>query len=556
MIEQLSIWENVKPYFKLDKPIRLIELFAGIGSQHQAIKNLGLEINRSTICEWSIQSTQAYNDIHVRDYSDYSKGKSKDELIAILSGLGVSSDYNAPMSAEQLKRKPEAQLRTIYNNIIATHNLVNIMTAKGDDLNIAETDKYTYIMTYSFPCQDLSLAGKQAGMARGGGTRSGLLWEVERLLKETKNLPQILLMENVPDVIGTNNIKHFQEWEMWLASIGYSNYCEILNAKDYGIPQNRNRAFMVSILGDYLYRFPQKQELKLRLKDMLESEVDEKYYLSEKIISGFKEHSKKHKEKGNGFIWKHKTKNDIANTLTARSQKCGVTDNAILEPILQLPGYERSGRVYDENGLSPTINAIQGGGQEPKILQKASQKGMIQKIKTAADIGVVVNEPNLKAQMANTLIEQGKVRENDVIRHSYTKSRMNGKMNDIQENNMSPTIDTRADCLGVVIKDKPRVIGGIGDKKSNNGTQWYQQDRIYDNEIAIATTTAFNPNYIDKQLRIRKLTPKECWRLMGFKDEQFDLAQQHQSNSTLYHQAGDSIVVNVLEAIFKQLKGE
>lgn len=106
--------------------------------------------------------------------------------------------------------------------------------------------------------------------------------------------------------------------------------------------------------------------------------------------------------------------------------------------------------------------------------------------------------------------------------------------------------------------DKPRVIGGIGEKKSNNNTQWYQQDRIYDNNLAISITTCFNPYYKDRggkmdTLRIRKLTPKECFRLMGVKDEDFEKIAKNQSDSSLYHLAGDSIVVNVLMAIFKEL---
>ena len=121
-------------------------------------------------------------------------------------------------------------------------------------------------------------------MTKGSGTRSGLLWEVERLLDECTELPQVLLMENVPQVIGKKNIKDFQSWRSKLESLGYSNYVQLLNSKDYGIPQNRNRCFMVSILGDWHYDFPKKTKLNLRLKDLLEDKVDEKYYVSDKAI--------------------------------------------------------------------------------------------------------------------------------------------------------------------------------------------------------------------------------------------------------------------------------
>ena len=152
------------------------------------------------------------------------------------------------------------------------------MNVKGKDLDIVDKDKYEYIMTYSYPCQDLSLAGTRKGMERGSNTRSSLLWEVERILQELHHddaLPQILLMENVPQVISQANIESFRLFEAELRDLGYTNYCEIINAKDY-IPQNRARCFMISILGNYLYKFPKRTPTTKKLKDMLETNVDEK----------------------------------------------------------------------------------------------------------------------------------------------------------------------------------------------------------------------------------------------------------------------------------------
>lgn len=157
---------------------------------------------------------------------------------------------------------------------------MDITQISGSDLGIVDTLNYCYIMTYSFPCQDLSVAGKQAGMSKGSNTRSGLLWEVERLLNEVENLPQVLLMENVPQVHGKKNMEDFQRWIDFLESKGYSNYWQDLNAKNYGIAQNRNRTFMVSILGNYKFEFPKPIELTKRMKDYLEDEVDEKYYIN------------------------------------------------------------------------------------------------------------------------------------------------------------------------------------------------------------------------------------------------------------------------------------
>ena len=280
---QTTIFDLMYPKYKITKPIRLIELFAGYGSQYLALKYLNTNVEHYKICEWAIKSIQAYNDLHIQDYNDYSKNLSNDEVLNNLVEGGVSINYNELATINQLKRQ---NYRKIYNNIIATNNLVNIQNAKGKDFEIINKNKYEYIMTYSFPCQDLSLAGKRAGM-NDTSTRSGMLWEVERILNELKELnqlPQILLMENVPQVHGVDNVEHFNKWQLALENLGYKNYFQDLIATDFGIPQTRNRCFMISILGDYSYSFPKPIPLKLKLKDLLEDEVDEKYYLSEKMI--------------------------------------------------------------------------------------------------------------------------------------------------------------------------------------------------------------------------------------------------------------------------------
>lgn len=214
-------------------PIRLIELFGGIGSQAQALTNLGLSFEHYRLVEYDKYPVASYNAIHDTEFTP-----------------------------------------------------LDITKIKGSDLGVIDTDKYTYLLTYSFPCQDLSVAGKQQGMTKGGDTRSGLLWEVERLLNECDNLPQLMLMENVPQVHGKKNIDDFNKWIAFLESIGYSNFYQDLNAKDYGVAQNRNRCFMVSILGDHCYHFPKPQQLNKVLKDYLEDEVDEKYYISDEKAKG------------------------------------------------------------------------------------------------------------------------------------------------------------------------------------------------------------------------------------------------------------------------------
>lgn len=278
------------------KPIRLIELFGGYGSQALALKYLGVDFEHWKLCEWAIHSIDAYKSIHFpNDNTNYSELWDKEDLIEFLYNKGISSNWNEPMKETSIKRKSEEDLRNIVNNCKATHNLINIQQVHAKDLEIKDRELYNYIVTYSFPCQDLSLAGKGAGMEKGSGTRSGMLWEVERILEECEeNLPQILLMENVPQVAGKKNKEHFDKWIEFLESKGYTNKWCMLNAKEVGypepIPQNRNRCFMVSVLDpkqDIV--FPEKTERKLVLKDLLESEVDEKYYLSDNQIKSIRE---------------------------------------------------------------------------------------------------------------------------------------------------------------------------------------------------------------------------------------------------------------------------
>lgn len=218
------------PEIHIDKPIRLIELFGGYGSQSMALERIGADFEPYFLCEFDEPAVRSYNAVHGTNF------------------------------------KP-SDIRDVH----------------GADLKICDTDKYFYLLTYSFPCTDLSVAGKMAGMAKGSGTRSGLLWEVERILRELyesgAELPQCLFMENVPQVTSEQNAGDFNSWRAFLQKLGYTSYLEILNAKDYGVAQNRERAFMFSFLGEVYYEFPKSVPLEKRLKDYLEDEVDEKYYL-------------------------------------------------------------------------------------------------------------------------------------------------------------------------------------------------------------------------------------------------------------------------------------
>ena len=482
MYKQLDIFNFLEEDYKIKKPLRLIELFGGIGAQAKALENLNVPFEHYKLVEFDKYCIQSYNAIH--------------------------------------------------NTNFETQDITKI---SATDLSIVDTNKYDYIMCYSYPCTDLSLAGDKKGMEKGSGTRSSLLWEVERILKECNELPQILLMENVPQVHSKQNLPHFKKWIEFLESLGYKNFYQDLNAKDFGIPQNRNRCFMISLLGNYHYTFPQKQELKLRLKDLLESDVDEKYYLSDKML----QYIVADNDKWTGNNSKALINKSIASTINTGegSRRCDASNYVCDEleddtniKLLQVGSLKGSGlpwdnmnestcRVYSEDGMSPTLDTMQGGHRQPKILIKnATKQGYLE-----AEEGDGIN----------------------------INSRMHYQRGNVQKDSIQ-TLTTSGGTDRAVVVKSPKVLGGTGEKDSNNNTQWKQQNRIYDDNIAITLATSYNPYYYNN-LRIRKLTPRECFRLMGFDDADFDKAAQFCSNTQLYKQAGNSIVVSVLMSIFKQL---
>lgn len=538
---QMSLFDGVKE-FLFKKPVRLIEFFAGYGSQALALTELGVNFQHWKICEWAIKSIQAYKDNHFYDVErDYSQYFTADYIFNTLAEWEISANYNEPLTLEQIKRLGEKECRKIYNNICITNNLVNISRVRAKDLQIEDTDIYDYVLTYSFPCQDLSKAGKGMGMEKGSGTRSGLLWEVERIIDECAvlgNLPKILLMENVPDVIGTKNLPHFRDWRDKLESLGYKCYWKVLNSKDYAIPQNRDRCFMISILGDYYYDFPQEIGLKNKLIDILESQVDERFYLSQKAIKGKLET----KFRVTSFEGCLPQEDGCCRTLCARDYKDPKCVVEIEEPIACELRCDEGIRTFKDNVMG-TLRTIDGCGDKHII------------------------EPTLKEQLCDRLVESGLLKVGTVINHSYTNG-LNGKnpnsrqtLEDFieSENGICNCLTTRPDVLGIAVEDlttKNKRLASMIDKIDPTKCQAidiYNQS-VHDEMHTIKTNIdRANMTAITQNLRIRKLTPKECFRLMGVRDENFERIAKNQSNASLYHLAGDSIVVSVLVAILGQL---
>ena len=380
-----------------------------------------------------------------------------------LKNIGVDYDLVGYSEIDKYASKSYAAI----HNVDESMNLGDITK-----INEKELPKNIDLVTYGYPCQDISLAGKQKGLFNedGSKTRSGLFFDALRIIEEIQ--PRVAIAENVKNLVGKKFKPQFDIILDSLDKAGYNNYWQVLNAKDYGIPQNRERVFIVSIRKDIDngFEFPKAVPLQLRLKDMLDDEVDEKYYLSKEQIdrinnSNFMQEKKRLQEK------------DYVDTLLARDYKdpkCVAVEPKRIGGLFDTEtSKHQAGSIWDKECISPTIDTMQGGYRQPLVT-----------------IDDNVSNDEIKINVIGNYSPSG-----------YDASRI------VDENGLAPTV------------------------KENHGT---------------ATETIQN-------YRIRKLTPLEVWRLMGFDDEDFEKAEKVNSNTQLYKQAGNSIVVDVLEHIFSKL---
>lgn len=592
--------------------LKVIELFAGLGSQTQALKNIGVE----------------------------------HEVVAI-------SEIDRPclVSYEALHGKP--------------NNLGDICKIE----RLPEAD----LWTYSFPCQDVSVAGKLAGISEG--TRSGLLLEVERLLRTAHSegtMPKYLLLENVKNLVSKRFRPDFDKWLGFLSSLGYSNYWKVLNAKEYGIPQNRERVFCVSILGDEPFEFPEKVELTLKLRDLLEAKVDEKYYLSKKLIECFMadgtgsyprrerfienlkgsdgeigravttrsgsrpvdnfvverygnkalEESLEGKEIEDGdFIdaRNRRIKKDIAGTITAgvsnsncaflaeKSEQSRRCDEALEK------GNLKEGDVINHSRDDPSPMGSASEGCSPTLTTRADELGVVvvdlkrgypcevrEESEKAEGVDVIGNYSKSgfnqtpivnKNGIAPTVTEnhgqvtaiaiKNKTKKGYLLAEDGDAVDISGRMKyhrGTVQKGLSHTLTTAGgDNVGVVVKGEKSLFTGTEEKlftEEGNIRRYIGSEKVDEFKEGQMATTSFPNGYghgprvhdesvslntIDKpcvkqDLRIRKLTPRECLRLMGWSDEQIDLIQEAGvSNSQQYKQAGNGIVIQVLEQIFLSL---
>jgi len=414
--------------------LKVFEAFAGVGTQHMALKRLGIDFEVVGISEIDKFALKSYKAIHgdVENFGDISK---------------------------------------IDKNNIPDHDL----------------------FTYSFPCTDLSVAGRQQGFT--DGTQSSLLYECKKVIEYKK--PKYLLLENVKNLIGKKFKDNFDEWLGWLEDQGYTSHWDVLNSKNFNIPQSRDRVFVVSVLNeDSEYKFPTGNNYDQALETVLEDDVDEKYYLSDKIQNRFQR-----TKEGNVGIIGH------------------------TKPEFRTIGQRDA--VFGTEGLMGTLVATDY--KQPKQ--------------------IVVENPKLKDILEEEVNEKYYLKKTkDFFINNSLK--MEEKGNGFR---FQPHIKDKAETAST-ITTKSGVR--MDDNYILEDLEWDQSKFTYNQETlekvdGITETGVSNEIYKHK---IRKLTPLECWRLTGIDDEDFYKAKEAGlSDTQLYKQAGNAIVVNVLEAIFKNL---
>lgn len=405
--------------------LKVVEAFSGIGSQAEALKNTNIDYNIEAIIEWEVTALFAYDIMHngPQNLKEY-RFHTKQSLIKELSKYNLSASGKEKVTERALSAMPMNQLRGIIAAIERTNNLIDISEVSAEEL----PDNLD-VLTYSFPCQDLSISSfwhnNTSGIDKDADNRSGLLWQVERILQEycniEKSLPKFLLMENVSAILSNRHIKNFHMWQDFLEGLGYVNQVYTLNSKNFGVPQDRERTFMVSVLVE---------------ENKNKRQAVENYFFENNLENVYRTHS----------------------------------DIPSLNNYLKL---DYSNEIYKKEAIASTPN--------------------------------------------------------------YTESRKK-----------------------IFLNNKILAVDDEAKKNTNSRTLTTKQDRNPNSGIIEYKNDPLVPG-----ARYRNLTPRECFLLMGFSEEAYDNLMSHNiitvnnrhflTASKIYRLTGNSIVVPVLEEIFKQI---
>lgn len=447
---------------------------------------------------------------------------------------------------------------------VKSYNAINCTDFAPQDITMYDKDIKADFIMHGSPCQDFSVAGKNAGGDEGSGTRSSLMYETIRIVEKLK--PKYVVWENVKNLLSKKHKPNFDRYIAVMDELGYNSYYQVLNAKHYGIPQNRERVFTISIRKDIdtkKFKFPQPAPLIIRLKDVLESKVDEKFYI------------KKY------------------DSLTTVNENYQMINGGVIGKM-----HDQSRRCYNPEYVAPTIHCCGGGNLEPKIFENTpinTNDGVCRTIKAQYFKNLLVNflrsdsfgATGVATQIAEPFIvaSRGRNPENPSDRTTGAPTTQR----------LEPKFDGATNTITSVQKDnyvvEPQVMrperteygkairkqyesGEVKESRHNmtelkprndgisNTITTVQKDNLLQEPTCFrlvdkngnVTNETIKTTDIPTSVRIRKLTPKECWRLMGFSDDCFEKAKAVNSNTQLYKQAGNSIVVDVLCAIFEKLK--
>ena len=406
----------------------------------------------------------------------------------------------------------------IDENAIAAHNAI---FPEDKSKNLGDISKIDWakapdfdLFTYSFPCQDISAAGKQSGFEEGTGTRSSLLWECKKTIEAKK--PRYLMMENVKALASAKFLPFLRQWQRWLHGQGYENFTQVLNASDYEVPQNRERVFMISILrtdnNPYpSYYFPKKLKLEKRIKHILEQNVDESYYLSQKALEYF----------------------------------C------------------RAGQRVDDNFLKqaaePKIAASRGRGEFNRQQLEINESGTSNMLTSVSKDNLLI-EPKVNIVGQYDSSQNSRIIDTEGISYCVTNGHKDGMPKIIEPNVLRQERTEQGKQLRKLSKGDKGIKFNGGNKEfcpRTDGLSNTLSTSTKDNMLAVPELRCIEGCMVDKygnRYRVRKLTPKECFRLMDVSDG--DIKKMESSGvakTNLYKLAGNSIVVACMFHIFRKL---
>ena len=505
--------------------ISMIELFSGVGAQERALRQLGLPYEVVNTCDCDANAVLSYAAMRwdLEKEMERFDFPSQDKMIEELQAKNLGYDFQKGKHGIT-KRTPLTKLKQYY--------IADKLSSNLGDISKVEKLPYADVVTYSFCCQDLSVAGKGEGMKLNcdecgrswlvdfehpennsicpncgntniASTRSGLLGQVQRLLgiaKGNNTLPKYLLLENVKNLVGKKFKPQFDAWVKWLDSIGYNTYYKVLNAKNYGIPQNRERVFAISIRKDIDingFTFPEPIPLTTRLKDILEHDVPEKYYLPddriEKILnSSFMQEKKRIQT------------TDVCDTLLARDwkdPKCVPVEEPQVKQIGNVcPTKTRKnpnqGRVYDKDGIAPSLTTMEGGNREPMVIEQepfiVASRGRNPENPSDRTVGAPTEqrlEPNFSGttncltsvQKDNYVCEPQVLRAErteygKAIRKQYEAGEIDEKIGNMRE--MKPRTDGVSNTITTLLKDNYVAEPVVCEERKDEGLRFFKDDCV------------------------------------------------------------------------------